>query len=57
MELEKAVEDESLREKIRDQLQEKAGLEWEDLPEEKQKELAAGSKVLDRRIRDRLGAR
>jgi len=57
MKLEEAVEDESLREKIRDQLQEKAGMSWEDLPENKQKKLAAGSKVLDKRVRDRLGVR
>lgn len=50
MKLEEAVEDKDLRKKIRAQLRDKAGKEWEDLDENTQKKLAAGSKTLKKKF-------
>jgi len=48
--------DDDISEKIRENL-DKFGLDWDKLPEKKQKQIVEGSKELDSRVRQRLGKR
>ena len=48
--------DDDIAEKIQKNL-DKYGLDWEKLPEKKQRQIVEGSKELDRQVRQRLGQR
>lgn len=48
--------DDDISDKIQENL-DKFGLDWNQLPEKKQRQIVEGSKELDSRVRQRLGKR